>query len=97
MKAQTRLTVAALAASALALGAIDALASPKMVSDAKKAGLPAKNCQYCHTESTPKKETYKEENLNDRGKFLIEDKKKRNLKAADPAALKSFPGAADKK
>jgi hypothetical protein len=45
----------------------------------------------------PKKDTFKPEALNERGKFLMEDQKKRNLKEPDPAALKNFPGAADKK
>ena len=74
-----------------------ALASPKTLADAKKAGLPATNCQYCHTEAMPKKDTFKPEALNERGKFLLEDQKKRNLKEPDPAALKNFPGGADKK
>jgi len=39
-----------------------------------KAGIPAKDCQYCHTDANPKKETYKPETLNNRGKFLLTDK-----------------------
>jgi hypothetical protein len=56
------------------VGAAATSASPPMVSAAKKAGLPANNCQYCHTEAMPKKDTFKPESLNDRGKFLMADK-----------------------
>ena len=45
----------------------------------------------------PKKETFKPYELNDRGKFLVDDQKKRNLKQSDVEALKNFPGTADKK
>jgi hypothetical protein len=97
MRISASLVAGGLAASLLAVGTDNALASAKMLSDAKKAGLPAKNCQYCHTQATPKKDTFKPEELNDRGKFLLSDQQKRNLKAPDPAALKDFPGAAEKK
>jgi hypothetical protein len=75
-------------ATSVAIGA--ALASPQMVAAAKKAGLPATNCQYCHTDAVPKKDTFKPEALNDRGKFLLDDKKARNLKAVDVGKLKEF-------
>jgi hypothetical protein len=97
MDFRIRLAAGAFAVSMLAVGIGGAQASPKTLSDAKKAGLPAKNCQYCHTEAMPKKDTFKPEALNERGKFLMEDQKKRNLKEPDPAALKNFQGAADKK
>jgi hypothetical protein len=74
--------------TSVAVGA--ALASPQLVGAAKKAGLPATNCQYCHTEAMPKKETFKPESLNDRGKFLLDDKKARNLKTVDVEKLKNF-------
>src|SRR5262245_60456978 len=91
------LAVSFLAVWSLAVGTESALASAKSLSDAKKAGFPATNCQYCHTEAVPKKDTFKPEALNERGKFLLADQQKRNLKAPDPAALKDFPGGADKK
>ncbi len=47
--------------------AVPAAATPQIFTEAKKAGVPAKNCQYCHTVATPKKETFKPEQLNDRG------------------------------
>ena len=86
-----RLVLCTTAAVAIALaGATATFATSPMVSQAKKAGLPAKNCQYCHTEAMPKKDTYKPESLNERGKFLVADKEKRNLKAVDVKALKEF-------
>ena len=72
-----------------------ASATSQMLAEAKKAGIPAKNCQYCHTEALPKKDTFKPESLNDRGKFLMTDMQKRNLKAPDVSKLKEFTG--DKK
>ena len=61
--------------------AVPAAATPQLFTEAKKAGLPAKNCQYCHTVKTPKKETFKPEQLNDRGKWLVAEKD--NQKAAE--------------
>jgi len=84
-------------ASLIGVGVDTATATPKMLSDAKKAGIAANNCQYCHTEAMPKKDTFKPEALNDRGKFMMDDMQKRNLKEPDPAALKNFTGGADKK
>jgi hypothetical protein len=69
-----------------------AAADPKMVADAKKAGLPAQNCQYCHSTALPKKETFKAEELNERGKWLVEEKTKRNAKTVDAAWLKEYKG-----
>jgi hypothetical protein len=74
-----------------------AVANPEMLMDAIKAGLPAKNCQYCHTEATPLKETFKPEALNDRGKFVRTDMQARKLKAADMQKLKEFPGGTQQK
>ncbi len=44
---------------AVGLGAGPAMAGPDLVKKAKDAGMPAQNCQYCHTEKIPKKETFK--------------------------------------
>jgi hypothetical protein len=83
--------VAVAIATATALGgAGSALASPPILAAAVKAGIPAKDCQYCHTDANPKKETYKPETLNDRGKFLLTDKQARNLKAVDVEKLKEL-------
>jgi len=87
-------TVAAVA-GVLAVAGI-ASATPQMLSAAKKAGLPANNCQYCHGEALPKKETFKPDTLNDRGKFLLSDMQKRNLKAPDVQKLKDYAGTEKK-
>ena len=72
-------------------------ATPQMFTDAKKAGMPAKNCQYCHSEALPKKETFKPESLNDRGKFIMKDMQERNAKTGDMEKLKSYPGGKEQK
>jgi hypothetical protein len=59
---------------------------------AKAAGVDAKNCQYCHTASLPKKDSHEP---NDRGKWLLAEKDRRGAKAVDGAWLKDYPG--DKK
>ena len=82
---------ALLLTTGLAVGA--AVATPQMLVEAKKAGVPANNCQYCHTEAMPKKETFKPTDLNDRGTFLLNDMKQRNLTAPDVAKLKDFKSA----
>lgn len=81
----------------LTAGVVAAHASPQMLTDVKKAGMPAKNCQYCHTEALPKKDTFKPESLNDRGKFLSSDMKQRSLKTPDLGKLKDFPGGPEQK
>jgi len=72
----------------VAVGA--AFATPQMVTEAKKLGIPANNCQYCHAEALPKKDTFKPESLNERGKFLLADMQQRNLKVADVSKLKDY-------
>lgn len=59
---------------------------------AKAAGYKAENCQFCHVEKLPKKGAV---NHNDRGKWLIAEKQKRNAKEVDVEWLKDYPG--DKK
>jgi hypothetical protein len=59
---------------------------------AKTVGVNASNCQYCHVDKLPKKDAH---TLNDRGKWLVAEKEKRNAKAVDGAWLKDYPG--DKK
>ena len=65
---------------------------PPMIKQAKDAGFPAQNCQYCHTEKLPKKETFKPEDLNERGKWLSAEKTKRNAPKVDAGWLKDYPG-----
>ena len=81
----------------LTAGVVAAHATSNLLTEVKKAGMPAKNCQYCHTEALPKKDTFKPESLNDRGKFLASDMKARNLKAPDVGKLKDFPGGPEQK
>ena len=59
---------------------------------AKELGYPAANCQYCHVDKLPKKGAVTH---NDRGKWLVAEKEKRQAKEVDPAWLKDYPG--DKK
>jgi hypothetical protein len=79
------------AAVAVSLGAGPAMAEPALFKQAKDAGLPVQNCQYCHTEKIPKKETFKVQDLNERGKWLVEEQKKRKTAKPDAAWLKDSP------
>ena len=91
------LTVAAVGASLILLAALPAAATPQLLTESKKAGMPAKNCQYCHSEALPKKETFKPESLNDRGQFILKDMKERNAKTGDMGKLKDYPGGKEQK
>ena len=71
---------------------IPAGATPQMVKQAKDAGLPAQNCQYCHTVAVPKKEGFKPEELNERGKWLLTEKDKQKAKEVKAEWLKNYPG-----
>jgi hypothetical protein len=88
-----------LAATAFVLGLASgsAVASPDMVAKVKQAGYPALNCQYCHVSAVPKKDTFKPEDLNDRGKFLTAEKTKQNAKTVDINWLKDYPGGKEQK
>jgi hypothetical protein len=79
------------------LGSRPAVAEPLLVKQAKDAGFPAQNCRYCHTSALPKKEGFKPEELNDRGTWLIAEKKKRNAPKVDLSWLKEYPGGAEQK
>ena len=74
------------------LGAGPAVAGPDQIKKAKDAGLPAQNCQYCHTEKAPKKDSFKPEELNERGKWLYAEKEKRKAPKSDAAWLKEYSG-----
>lgn len=87
-----RLVVVGTLVVSVAMGSAMAMAESKMVKAAKDAGLPAKNCEYCHTVKTPKKETFKPEQLNARGKWMADEKKKRNAPKSDVSWLKDYPG-----
>ncbi len=92
-------TIGVVVATALALAvSLDpAGAHSPLVKKAKDGGFPAKNCQYCHTSKAPKKETFKPEELNDRGKWMVAEKEK--LKATDVKVewLKDYPGGKEQK
>lgn len=74
-----------------------ALASPALVSKAKEKGYPAQNCQYCHVSKVPKKDTFKPDDLNERGKFLEAEKAKQKAKTIDVEWLKSYTGGKEQK
>jgi gluconate kinase len=63
-------------------------ATPAIQKSAKAAGIAADNCLYCHVEKMPKKDAVTE---NDRGKWLVAEKAKRNAKEVDGAWLKDYP------
>jgi hypothetical protein len=81
----------------LAATATVTFADPPLVTKAKQAGFPAKNCQYCHVSATPKKETFKPDDLNDRGKFLVAQKDAQKAKAVSVDWLKTYPGGKEQK
>jgi hypothetical protein len=87
----TRNLVAAVVAASFALaGAGPASATIAMQKKAKEAGLEVQNCLYCHGEKLPKKGA---STLNERGKWLEDEKTKRKAKEADPAWLKDYKEA----
>jgi hypothetical protein len=91
-KALTSMTVIG-----VALAAGSAMADPQLVSKAKAKGYPAKNCQYCHVSKAPKKDTFKPDDLNDRGKWLVTEKDAKKAKAVDVDWLKDYPGGKEQK
>jgi hypothetical protein len=79
-------------ALASATSALPAAATPQMIKQAKDAGFPAQNCQYCHVPAMPKKEGFKPDDLNERGKWLLGEKDKQKAKEVKPEWLKNYPG-----
>jgi hypothetical protein len=59
---------------------------------AKQAGFPAQSCQYCHVSKLPKKEEFKPEDLNERGKWLAAEKQKQAAPEVNVEWLKDYPG-----
>jgi hypothetical protein len=94
-----RITVLVAASTALlgAVGAGPAGAHPQLVAESKKQGLPAQNCQYCHVSKVPAKSTYKPDDLNDRGKWLVTEKDKQKAKDVKAEWLKDYPGGKEQK
>lgn len=89
---RTPVMAAVVAVAALWTAASPAQATPQLFSQAKSAGMPAKNCQYCHVSAVPKKETFKPEDLNARGKWLLTEKDKTKSPNVDVQWLKNYPG-----
>jgi hypothetical protein len=58
---------------------------------AKAVGADAKNCQFCHTVSLPKKGEGAKQ-LNERGQWLQAQKEKKGAKEVDGAWVKDYPG-----
>jgi hypothetical protein len=77
---------AGVAGAWLSLGGV-ASATMDMQKKAKAAGFEATNCQYCHVDKMPKKESHA---ANDRGKFLVDEKEKRKAKEIDVSWLKDY-------
>jgi hypothetical protein len=85
------------ALGAWTLAATITMAKPAWVRQAKELGFPAQNCMYCHTSKLPKKDTFKPEELNDRGKWLMAEKDKKKAKEIDLNWLKDYPGGKEQK
>ena len=103
MTARPTVAISSIAALAVAAGLVGvawlgaASANPKTFVEAKKANLPLKDCQYCHTTKAPKKETFKPDELNDRGKYLFAEMTKQSLKEPKVEWLKDYPGGPEQK
>jgi hypothetical protein len=74
-----------------------ALANAPLMAKAKQQGFPAKDCRYCHVSKMPAKESFKPDDLNERGKWLAAEKDKRQAKDIDVAWLKDYPGGKEQK
>jgi len=91
--AQSKLVTLVSMALLTAVAAVPAAATPQMIKQAKDAGFPAQNCQYCHVAAVPKKEGFKpQEDLNERGKWLFSEKDKQKAKDVKAEWLKNYPG-----
>jgi len=84
--------LAAVGVAVLWTAASPAHATPQLFSEAKSSGMPVKNCQYCHASALPKKETFKPEDLNPRGKWLLGEKDKTKSPNVNADWLKNYPG-----
>ena len=96
MNATARLVVVS-AALIGSLWTVPADATPELLVEARKQGLPAQNCQYCHVSQMPQKERYKPEDLNERGKWLMTTKKTQQAKDVKTDCLGQNPGGKEQK
>jgi hypothetical protein len=71
----------------LAGGPGTASATIDMQKKAKAAGVEVQNCLHCHGEKLPKKGA---STLNDKGKWLVAEKEKRQAKEVDATWLKEY-------
>ncbi len=91
--AHSKLVMPASVVLLTAIAAAPAAATPQMIKQAKDAGFPAQNCQYCHVAAVPKKEGFKpQEDLNERGKWLLSEKEKQKAKDVKAEWLKNYSG-----
>jgi len=91
MTAARLLTLAPMVLMSVAF-ALPANATPQLLTQAKSAGMPAQNCQYCHVAAMPKKDGFKPDDLNERGKWLLGEKDKQKAKDVKAEWLKNYPG-----
>ena len=94
---RTSLLAAASVAALCVLSAAPAPATPQLFSESKKEGMPAQNCQYCHVSKLPKKDSFKPDDLNERGKWLMTEKDKQKAKDVKADWLKGYPGGKEQK
>ena len=86
-----RLVMGAVGLAVLWTATSPAYATPQLFGQAKGAGMPVKNCQYCHTDAIPKKDTFKPDELNERGKWLLTEKDKTKSPDIRVEWLKNYP------
>jgi hypothetical protein len=86
--------LAGLVAAAVLGSASSVFATMPMQKKAKEAGYPATNCLYCHNEKLPKKGAVTQ---NDRGQWLLDEKKKRKAEDIDMTWLKDYVEKKDEK
>jgi hypothetical protein len=99
MRGRSARLALAIGAAALAstASAAPAEAEAPWLKQVKDLGLPARNCQYCHTAALPKKETFSPEELNARGRWLLEQKGERGGNTVSLDLLKRYPGGLEQK
>lgn len=95
----TRKMAVAFAALYVALALLQgpAWGKPLWVKKVKDLGYPAQNCLYCHAEKLPKKDSFKPDQLNDRGKWLFAKKQELKANEVDVEWLKDYPGGKEQK
>ena len=94
---RTTLVSVVAASVVLYVSADAAVAGAPMLVKAKEHGFPAQNCQYCHVSKLPKKETFKPDDLNERGKWLVAEKDRQKTKEVNAEWLTNYPGGKEQK